>query len=147
MVSNANGTRPSGLRVTGADRLKRAERHLIEAQRALVERNEFAGAQTIEGQRKHLSTLADRLRYANYGYSPFGSNRSVREAELAELQQRDSDTIADAQAIVELTDAARTSAKAGEIPHLGMLTTALDDLSDSSTDAGQWADGPRIHYL
>jgi hypothetical protein len=118
-------------RVTGADRLKRAERNLIEAQRALVERNELAGAQIIEVQRKHLSTLADRLRYATYGYSPMGSNRPVREQELADLQQRDADTIADAQAIVELTEAIRTAARGNETPDLGALTAALEDLSDS----------------
>ncbi len=118
-------------RVRGADRLKRAERNLVEAQRALVERNELAAAQTIEGQRKHLSTLADRLRYATYGYSPLGSNRPVGEQELADLQQRDADTIADAQTIVEHTEAVRTAAKSGETPDLSMLSTALDDLSDS----------------
>lgn len=118
-------------RETGADRLKTAERYLIEAQRELVRRGEHGEAQEIEFLRTPLSTLADRLRHATYGYSPLGSPNPVREDELADLQQRDADTILDAQAIMDLTEQVRTTAQGGEIPDLEALRAALDRLRTS----------------
>jgi biopolymer transport protein ExbB/TolQ len=53
-------------RDAGADRLKSAERQLVEAQRELVSRGDHDEAQAIERLRSRLSTLADRLRYATY---------------------------------------------------------------------------------
>ncbi len=118
-------------RVAGADRLKSAERKLIEAQRQLGTWGAHTEAQSIERLRSRLSTLADRLRYATYGYSPLGSSNPVREGELAELQQRDADTIADAQAIRDLAEEICGRATDGETPDLGPLAAALDLLQES----------------
>lgn len=115
-------------RVSGADRLKSAERKLVEAQRAL---GVGAEAQAIERQRTRLSTLADRLRHATYGYSPIGSANPVGAGELADLQQRDADTIADAQGIADLAEDIRQNALTGQTPNLSPLTAALDLLQES----------------
>jgi hypothetical protein len=92
-------------RDAGTDRLKSAERHLLEAERELVTLGEHDQVQAIERLRTKLSTLADRLRYANYGYSPVGSSNPVREpgtgGRAARTRRR---TISDAQAIVELAE-------------------------------------------
>jgi hypothetical protein len=114
-------------RMAGTDRLKGAERHLIEAQRELVERGEHKTAQAIERLRVRLSTLADRLRYATYGYSPIGSPNPIRESELAELQERDAETISEAQAIVELAERIHSKAS-GDNLDLQPLQSALDHL-------------------
>jgi hypothetical protein len=45
--------------------------------------------------------------------------------------QRDADAIADAQSIVDLTEAIRTAARGAETPDLGAFTTARRRLSDS----------------
>jgi hypothetical protein len=116
-------------RDAGADRLKSAERHLVGAQRDLVLAVEHDQAQAIERLRTRLSTLADRLRYATYGYSPVGSPSSVREAELAELQGRDAETITEAQSIAELTEQIASTARAGQAPDLEPLRSALDHLT------------------
>jgi len=118
-------------RVAGADRLKTAERKLVEAQRDLAVLGKHAEAQEIERQRFRLSTLADRLRHAVYGYSPVGSPRPVREEELAELQQRDTDSIADSQMIADLAHEIRQGAATGSNPDLGSLTSALDLFQES----------------
>jgi hypothetical protein len=118
-------------RETGADRLKTAERYLIEAQRELVGLGKHREAQSIEAMRLPLSTLADRLRHATYGYSPIGSPNPVHEAELADLQERDADTILDAQTIVDLADNVRTTARNDETPDLQGLQLALDRLRTS----------------
>jgi hypothetical protein len=114
-------------RVTGANRLKTAERHLVEAQRELAERKEFAQAQEIERLRTQLSMLADRLRHAAYGYSSIGSPNPMKEAELAELQERDADIIIDAEGISDLAEQVRTEATAGRAPDLEILKAALDN--------------------
>jgi len=114
-------------RVAGADRLQGAEQHLIEAQRLLADAGGYQQAQAIEHIRIHLSTLADRHRHATYGYAPLGSANPVREAELADLQQRDADAIADAQAIAELAETVRDTVRAGDTPDLRPLQGALDD--------------------
>ncbi len=118
-------------RVAGADRLKGAERRLVEAQRVLGARRAHSDAQDVERLRSRLSTLADRLRYATYGYSPLGSANPVRENELAEIQQNDADTIADAQAIRDTADEICRRASAGETPDLVPLASALDLLQES----------------
>jgi hypothetical protein len=115
-------------RDAGADRLKSAEHHLVEAQRDLVGLGEHDQAQAIERLRTRLSTLADRLRHATYGYSPVGSPNPVREAELAELQERDAETITEAQRIVELAEHVSNTARAGQVPELEPLRSALDHL-------------------
>jgi hypothetical protein len=115
-------------RETGADRLKTAERHLVVAQRELVGRKEFTQSQEIERLRTQVSTLVDRLRHATYGYSPIGSANPIKEAELAELQERDSEMIIDAQAISELAEQVQSAAAAGESPDLGILSSALENL-------------------
>jgi hypothetical protein len=116
-------------RETAADRLKNAERHLIEAQRELIARREYDGGQAIEHLRTRLSTLADRLRHATYGYSPVGSPNPIREAELAELQERDSETITEAQIILELAQQVNSGARDGENPpDLKPLRAAVDHL-------------------
>jgi hypothetical protein len=115
-------------RAAGADRLKGAERQLVEAQRELVMIGEHDGAQAIERLRTRLSTLADRLRHATYGYSPLGSPNPVREAELAELQERDAETITEAQGIVDLSEKVSSTARAGQVPDLEPLRAALEHL-------------------
>jgi cell division protein FtsB len=114
-------------RVAGADRLQDAEQHLIEAQRLLAGRGVYQQAQAIEHLRIRLSAMADRHLHATYGYAPLGSPNPVREAELADLQQRDADAIGDAQAIAELAETVRDTARAGDTPDLRPLQGALDD--------------------
>ena len=115
-------------RDAGADRLKSAERLLIEAQRELVARGEHGQAQAIERLRSRLSTMADRHRHATYGYAPLGSPNPVQEAELAELQQRVADRLGVAQTIVELSEKVSSTARDGETPDLQPLESALDRL-------------------
>jgi hypothetical protein len=115
-------------RDAGADRLKDAERHLIEAQQDLAARGEYSRAQDVERLRTRLSTLADRHRYATYGYAPLGSPNPVREAELAQLQQRDADVITDAQAITELAEGVRDRVRDGAVADLRPLEAALERL-------------------
>jgi hypothetical protein len=50
------------------------------------------------------------------------------EAELADLQRRDADTIADAQAIADLARIVRDAARDGDAPDLHPLQDALDEL-------------------
>ena len=118
-------------RVAGADRLKSAERKLVEAQRVLVGRGAYDEAQAVERQRMRLSTQADRLRHATYGYSPVGSTNPVHEAELAELQQRDADTIGDAQGIADIAENVCRAATEGLNPDLGPLKSSIDLLQES----------------
>lgn len=115
-------------RDAGADRLKDAERHLVQAQRELITRGQHYEAQAVERLRVRLSTAADRHRYASYGYAPVGSPNPVQESELAELQARDAETITDAQMISDLASQASTTAAAGAAPDLGPLEAAVDQL-------------------
>ena len=115
-------------RNAGADRLKTAERYLVEAQRQLAERGEYSQTQPIERLRQRLSTLADRLRHATYGYAPLNSPNPIREAELAELQERDSETITESQSIVELAEDVSTAVRMGSEPDLEALRLALEHL-------------------
>jgi response regulator RpfG family c-di-GMP phosphodiesterase len=115
-------------RVAGTDRLKDAERQLVEAQRELVTHGDLATSQEIERLRKQLSTMADRLRYATYGYSPVGSADPIKEAELAELQERDADMITEAAAIYDLTEKVNSSTRAGESTDLEPLRAGLEHL-------------------
>ncbi len=115
-------------RDTGVDRLKDAERHLVQAQRELITRGQHQDAQAIERIRVGLSTVADRHRYATYGYAPLGSPNPIQESELAELQARDADTIADAQMITDLAAQVAGAASAGSTPDLQPLQAALDHL-------------------
>jgi hypothetical protein len=50
---------------------------------------------------------------------------------LADLQQRDSDTIGDAQGIAEFAEAIRCRTADGTSPDLGPLASALDLLQES----------------
>jgi hypothetical protein len=118
-------------RETGADRLKTAERYLIETQSELAGRGKHGEVQSIEAVRLTLSTLADRLRHATYGYSPIASPNPVDEAELADLQERDADTILDAQAILDAAEKVRTVARSGEVPDLRALQGLIDRLRTS----------------
>ena len=118
-------------RDSGTLRLKTAERYLVEAQRELASHSALVEAENVDRLRLQLSTLADRLRTATYGYTPLGSPNPVREAELAELQQRDSDTIEEAQLIVDIAAGVRTTAREGGTPDLTQLRTALDHLRTS----------------
>jgi hypothetical protein len=118
-------------REVGKARLKGAERNLVEAQRELASRGDYASAQSVERLRSKLSTLADRLRYATYGYSPIGSQNPVREAELADLQERDADTIGDAQRITDLALTVKDACTAGQTPDLQPLQLAVDQLADT----------------
>jgi hypothetical protein len=115
-------------RDAGADRLKDAERHLVQAQRELITRGQHQDAQAVERLRVRLSTAADRRRYATYGYAPLGSPNPVQESELAELQARDAETLADAQMISDLASQASTTAANGTTPALARLEAALDHL-------------------
>jgi cell division protein FtsB len=114
------------LRDAGFDRLKHAERLLVEGQRELAGLNHYSEAQDIERLRSRLSTAADRLKHATYGYSPVGSPNPVRETELAELQARDAESVADAQAIVDLAENVRSSTRQGNIPDLQPLQSSLE---------------------
>jgi len=66
-------------RDAGVDRLKEAERHLVQAQRELISHGQTKDAQAIERLRVRLSTAADRHRYATHGYAPLGSPNPIRE--------------------------------------------------------------------
>ncbi len=116
-------------RDAGVDRLKEAERRLVTAQRALVARGETGPAQAIEQLRIRLNTAADRHRYATHGYAPLDSAHPLREAELAELQAHDANTIDDAQLIADLSQQIAASAAAPSIPDLAPLEQALDHLT------------------
>lgn len=115
-------------RDAGFDRLKDAERELVRAQRELVGRGQHGDAQAIERLRVRLTTVADRHRYALHGYAPLGDPNPIREAELAELQARDSETISDAQMISETARLAADTAAAGGTPDLKGLEAAIDHL-------------------
>jgi hypothetical protein len=115
-------------RETGADRIKTAERHLIEAQQELVGRKDFDKAKEIERLRTQLSTLADRLRHSTYGYSPVGSPNPIHEAELADLQDRDAAIISEADGINNLAEQVKTETENGEVPDLRTLKAALENL-------------------
>lgn len=115
-------------RDAGVDRLKDAERDLVRAQRELITRGQHQDAQAVERLRVRLSTAADRHRYATYGYAPLGSPNPLQEAELAELQARDADTITAAQMITDLAAQASTTAAEGTTPDLGPLEAAIDHL-------------------
>jgi hypothetical protein len=52
----------------------------------------------------------------------------MHEAELAELQERDAETITEAQMILELSGQVLSTARDGESPDLGPLRSALDHL-------------------
>ena len=119
------------LRVSGADRLSEADRLLVEAQHSIVARGDHAGAQAIELIRTPLSTLADRLRYAVYGYTPMGASDPVKEEELAELQARDADLLGDADVITELARDLAMQARIATPFDLKPLTEALDRLRAS----------------
>src|ERR1700722_2850917 len=97
-------------RDAGVDRLKDAERLLVRAQCDLIARGDHQNAQAIERVRVRLPTPADRHRYATYGYAPLHSPNPVQEAELAELQSRDAETISDAQMITDLAAQAAATA-------------------------------------
>lgn len=118
-------------RMAGYDRLMSAERHLVEAQREMSGRGEHGGAQEIEKLRVPLSTLADRLRSAEYGYTPLGSDNPVREAELAEIQARDADIMTETETISNLTREIRDQSRDAQVPDLRTLATALDHLRES----------------
>lgn len=113
-------------RDAGVDRLKDAERHLVAAQRELIGRGEHIPAQAIERLRTRLSTMADRHRFATHGYAPLNSANPVQEAELADLQERDSEAITDAQMISDLSETVEKSSRDGRTPELGPLESALD---------------------
>jgi hypothetical protein len=115
-------------RDVGVDRLKEAERHLVSAQRDLISRRHHEDAQAIERLRVRLSTAADRHRYATHGYAPLGDPNPIREAELAELQARDAETIGDAQMICDLAKQTSAASAAGATPDLGALGAAVDHL-------------------
>lgn len=72
--------------------------------------------------------MAVRHRHAIYRYAHLGAPYLVREAELADLQRRDADTIADAQAIADLARIVRDAARDGDAPDLHPLQDALDEL-------------------
>jgi hypothetical protein len=113
-------------RVAGGHRFQSAGQYLIEAQCLLADRGEYLQAQAIEYLRVGMSAMADRHRQATCGYAPLSSANPVREAELADLQQREADAIADTQAIAELADIVREKTRAGQVPGLQPLRGALD---------------------
>jgi hypothetical protein len=118
-------------RLASVDRLKDAERLLVTAQRALAERSGHVEAGQVERLRLRISTAADRLRYASYGYSPLGSPDPVREPELERLQQNDTSSITDAERIAELARRASTEADTGAALELEPLRSALDLIEES----------------
>lgn len=113
-------------RVAGSERLKKAERSLVEAQRVIGVGGRGPDLRAIERQRLRIASLADQLRYASYGYSAIGAAEPVREPELAELQLQDADLNANAQSVAELADDFRRAVVAGELPTLDPLVSALD---------------------
>ncbi len=118
-------------RMAGYDRLKNSERYLVEAQREMSRKGDHVGAEDIEKLRVPLSTLADRLRAAEYGYSPLGSPNPVREAELAEIQARDADIMVETEAISDLTRGIRDQSRDAQVRDLRVLAMALDHLRES----------------
>jgi hypothetical protein len=118
-------------RLASVDRLKDAERSLVTARRELAERSGHVEAGQLERLRLRISTLADRLRYASYGYSPLGSPDPIREPELERLQQKDSSAITDAEHIAELARRVATDADTGAAPDLEPLRSALDLFEES----------------
>jgi type II secretory pathway pseudopilin PulG len=116
-------------RQSGVDRLKDANRYLVDAQRSLIARGDHAPAQDVEHLRTRLSTLADRTRFATHGYAPLGSPNPVRDAELAELQAHDAETITDAQMVTDLCQQLSASVHAGDTLDLHPLEAAVGHLS------------------
>jgi hypothetical protein len=116
-------------RDAGVDRLKDANRYLVETQRAVIARGDHSAAQDVERLRSRLSTMADRTRFATHGYAPLHSPNPVREDELAELQAHDAETITDAQMVTDLCQQLSASAGAGEKLDLHPLESALGHLS------------------
>jgi hypothetical protein len=121
-------------RDAGVDRLKDANRYLVETQRSLIARGDHGAAQDVERLRRRLSTMADRTRFATQGYAPLGSPNPLREAELGELQAHDAQTITDAQMVTDVCQQLSSSVDAGEKPDLQPLESALHHLS-SQIDA------------
>ena len=115
-------------REVGADRLKGAERLLVEAQRALSSRHLYEDMQDVDRLRLSIDTLADRLRHATYGYSPLGADHPTREAELMELQSRDADLNDECQQILELCEIVNRAATDEREIDLSFLQTALGNL-------------------
>jgi len=116
-------------RDAGVDRLKDAERELVRAQRDLIAHGRHHDAQAIERVRVRLTTAADRHRFATWGYAPLADANSIREAELAELQARDSETIGDAQLVSDLVRQLSRSAADGTALDLSALDVAVAHLT------------------
>lgn len=118
-------------REAGVDRLKQAERQLVDAQRALIDRGEHGPAQETERIRRRISTVADRQKSASYGYAPLGSPTPIQESELADLQAHDEAAVLDAETIVDLARTFAASVRAGDTPDLEPLRAAVQDFEDS----------------
>jgi type II secretory pathway pseudopilin PulG len=124
-------------RDAGADRLKSAERHLVEAQRELVTIGEHDQVQAIERLRTRLSTLADRLRYAAYGYSLLGSpNPGARGRARRAAGTRRRDDHGD-QSIVELSEHVSSTAEPGRSPTSNPCDRLLTICTPHSTGDGR----------
>ncbi len=68
-----------------AELLGRLGRELEPAQRRLAEERRLERVTVLDGLRRLLITLADRVRFASYGFAGVFAAHKIREAELAAL--------------------------------------------------------------
>jgi hypothetical protein len=118
-------------RVDGADRLKVAERRMTELERALASEGRLETMQAAEQLRRRLSTCCARFRHAEYGWTPIGAHRPVRETEMSELQERDADLMGDADRIAELVTSLHSSARDDGNLDLEILQTAIEEFESA----------------
>ncbi len=94
-----------------ADRLDDTRRVLGESQRRVAEGRNLDRVPAMERIGRRLGTLADRIRYASYGFAGVFDLQKVRETELLSLHRLD---VALADAAPVLQERIRGLAAAGE---------------------------------
>lgn len=101
-----------------ASRIDAANRGLDEAKKAALKSGGLAAMNDFDGLDARLSTSANRLRHARYGYSPFFAQVKIGEAELSQIYDLD-------MSLIGLTDQLEHGAKSGQP---ALLRSALDGL-------------------
>lgn len=111
------------------DRLRICERVLLEVQREAVANGEHGTALSIERRLSKLRSIADRLRYGRYGYTPVAALDPIHQDELAALQEGDADAMIDAQALIVQVQALQEMISVdGEPPDLSAIDATIDRL-------------------
>jgi len=81
------------VRVHMADLLGKLHRIVEGAERRLAEADRLDRLPAIDRVARRLSTLADRIRYASYGFAGVFDLHKIRETELADLHRFDLDLL------------------------------------------------------